>query len=426
VRSLYVSVTVTMLVTLSLTLICFGLISDYMDRRYIVPVFDAMDQLQLESAQAALAGGGKPRLRSYMTALDRRFGTSHYLVDARGADLVSGKDLSGLLPPPPQDHSRGFIGNRFVVTRRTADGRYWLVSAGPQKEQGPGFNPYALVAIAGAVAVCLAAALGLVWPIRRLTQAVRRFGKGDLSIRAGIHRRDEIGALARAFNEMADRIERLITGERRLLQDISHELRSPLARLKLAIRLARTAADRDAALDRVERDVDRITALTSDLIEMARMEGEARALQPETADLAQLLRQAVEDCSIGPAPQIDWRLQFKGEIVCDVELLRRALDNVLRNAIRYSPPGSQIVVATQIEGGKVTIAVRDYGTGVAEDELERIFAPFYRVDEARDAQSGGLGLGLAIARSAVLRQGGVIAAENAHPGLRVSISLPIL
>jgi signal transduction histidine kinase len=359
-----------------------------------------------------------------MIELDRRFGTSHYLVDAHGIDAVSGKSLAGLLPAVPDDHSRGFFRGRFIVTRKSGDGRYWLVSVGRRKEQSLPFGPYALVAIGMALALSLAAAFGIILPIRRLTQAVRRFGRGELAIRTAFHRRDEIGTLSRAFNEMADRIARLITGERRLLQDISHELRSPLARLKLAITLARTAADREGALDRVERDVDRITALTADLVEMARMEGEARALEPEWIDLGDLLREAAEDCNIARTAAIHWQLRQEGEIVCDRELLRRAVENILRNAIRYSPPEAPIDIATINRAGTVVISIRDRGTGVPENELEQIFTPFYRVDEARDTRNGGLGLGLAIARNAVLRQGGAITAHNANPGLRIDVTLP--
>lgn len=423
-RSLYVSLTLAMLVTLSLALGAFGLISGYMDRTYIVPVFEAMDQLELDSARAALTRGGKPALDAYMAGLDRQFGTGHYLAGADGRDIVSGRDLSAYLPPPPADRSRGFIGARFVVTRKSADGGYWFVSAGPQKEQQSPSRLYALVAIAMAVLLSLAAALFLIRPLRQLTGAVQRFGRGDLAARAPSRRRDEIGLLARAFNDMADRIARLVTGERRLLQDISHELRSPLARLKLAVRLARTAPDRDAALDRIERDVDRIAALTGELVETARLEGEVQALQRETMALGQLIGEAVEDCYMAPPHDIRCAVAPDGAIVCDPALLRRAVENVLRNAIRHAPPDRPVEITAQCRAGEARIAIRDHGPGVPDDALERIFAPFYRVDEARDAASGGLGLGLAIARSAVERHGGTITARNAHPGLCVEIVLP--
>jgi signal transduction histidine kinase len=413
-----------MLGTLSLTLLSFGLISDYMDRKYVLPVFEAMDQLQLESARTALAGGGRPAVTVYMAELDRKFGPGHYLVDAHGTDIVSGRNLASFLPPPPGDRSRGFLHGRFVVTQKAADGQYWLVLAGPQKERQRLFAPYALVAIGMTALLSLAAALGIVLPVRRLTKAVQQFGRGELASRARFRRRDEIGALARSFNEMADRIERLVTGERRLLQDISHELRSPLARLKFAIKLARTAPDRDVALDRVERDVDRITALTAELIEMVRVEGETRSLQLEKVELGQMIQEAVEDCNTEPPHDIRCDVRLGREIACERELLRRAVENVLRNAIRHSPDRAPIEIAAEQRAGNTTVSIRDHGPGVPEEDLDRIFAPFYRVDEARDAASGGIGLGLAIARSAIHRHGGTITAHNANPGLRVDITLP--
>ena len=422
-RSLYLGVALAMLGTLSLALLAFDLISDAMNRTYIVPVFEAMDQLELESARAALANGERPALGAYMAGLDRKFGTGHYLVDARGIDIVSGRNLATFLPAPPADRSRGFMDGRFVVTRKATDGRYWLVSAGPQKEQQWFFTPYALVAIGMTAVLSLAAALGIVWPVRRLTKTVQRFGRGELASRADLRRHDEIGTLARSFNEMADRIERLVTSERRLLQDISHELRSPLARLKLAIKLARTAPERDSALDRVERDVDRIAALTAELVEMAR--GETRPLQLEKVDLGRLVREAVEDSNAEPPRDIRWDIRLDGQMICDRELLRRAIENVLRNAVRYSPDTSPIDVIASRDAKGITISIRDRGPGVPENTLDRIFAPFYRIDEARDTATGGIGLGLAIARSAVHLHGGTITAHNADPGLRVDIFLPL-
>jgi signal transduction histidine kinase len=414
-----------MLGSLSLTLLTFGLISDYMDRKYVVPVFEAMDQLQLENARAALASGGRPAVTVYMAGLDRKFGPGHYLVDARGTDIVSGRNLASFLPPPPDDRSRGFILGRFVVTQKAADGRYWLVSAGPQKERQRLFMPYALVAIGMTALLSLTAALGIVLPIRRLTKVVQQFGRGELASRARLRRSDEIGALARSFNEMAGRIERLVTSERRLLQDISHELRSPLARLKFAIKLARTAPDRDAALDRVERDVDRITVLTADLVEMVRVEGETRSLHLETVNLGKLIEEVVEDCNTEPQHGVRCDVRLDHEIACDRELLRRAIENVFRNAIRHSPDQAPIEIAAEQRAGNTTVSIRDSGSGVPEENLDRIFAPFYRVDEARSAANGGIGLGLAIARSAIHRHGGAITAHNANPGLRVDIILPV-
>lgn len=422
-RSLYLGMALVMAATLSLTLLAFGVISQEMERHYIVPVFEAMDDLQLDSARAAVESGGAKAVAGYMNALDGKFGPHHYLLDARGTDVVSGRNLGWFLPSAPADRSRGFVGKRFVVTRKSGDGHYWLLSIGPQKSPGLQFSPYALVAVCATAVLSVAGALGIVLPIRRLTATVRQFGRGELASRARSRRRDEIGMLARSFNDMADRIERLVKSERRLLQDISHELRSPLARLKLAVTLARTAPDLDRALDRVERDVEHIAALTAELVETVREEGEARAVRQENVRLQTLVLAAVENCNTNAQRAIRCDLP-DGDIACDRALLGRALENIVRNAIAYSPTASPIDIAASLDADRTTISIRDYGPGVPDEDLDRIFAPFHRVDESRDAASGGIGLGLAIARSAIHRHGGTIVAHNAGPGLRIAITLP--
>lgn len=426
-RSLYVGVALTLVGAVSLALVAFVLISQSFDAAYVTPVFEAMDALELESARSALDDRGPAAAASYLGRLDQRFGDAHYLLDGRGIDVVSHESRANLLPAPPAVRRRGFEGGRFIVARRSADGRYWLLSIGPHKQDPPPFLPYLWVVLGVSAALCGLTALGVVSPIRRLTRTVERFGRGDLEARARLSRRDEIGGLARAFDDMADRIEGLVGARRRLLQDISHELRSPLARLKLAVRLARTSDDPQAALDRVERDIDRMTALTSEIVEMVRIEGDPQSLKLEAVDLGRLVQEIVDDCRAEAAPlareiRIDGR--FDGDILCDRELIRRAVENVVRNALRYSPPQApvEIVLAEDIQG--LSIVVRDRGPGVPDETLGRIFEPFFRVDEARAASSGGVGLGLSIAMQAVRLHRGAIAAENAHPGLKVVIRLP--
>jgi len=422
-RSLYLSLALVMAATLSLTLLAFDIISRDLERQYIVPVFEAMDEFELDSARAAFQQGGRTSVAAYMQALDRKFGPDHYLLDVRGVDVASGRDLRAFLPSPPADRSRGFIGKRYIVTRKASDGQYWLLSVGPQKDLGLQFSPYAKVAICATLVVSVAGALGIVLPIRRLTATVRQFGSGELASRAGSRRHDEIGVLARSFNDMADRIERLVKSERRLLQDISHELRSPLARLKLAIRLARTAPDLDQALDRVEREAEHIAALTAELVETVRAEGETHAIRRENVNLQTLILEAVENCNADARRAVRCDVPA-GDIQCDPTLLRRTLENVVCNAIAYSPAESPIDIAGSRNVQAIIISIRDYGAGVPDDDLEQIFAPFHRVDESRAAASGGIGLGLAIARNAIHLHGGTIVAQNAGPGLRITVTLP--
>jgi two-component system sensor histidine kinase CpxA len=246
-----------------------------------------------------------------------------------------------------------------------------------------------------------------------------------LQARVDLRRKDELGKLARAFNQMADRIQTLLTAERRLLQDISHELRSPLARLSVAIELARTDDNPEPHLNRIQKEADRLNTLVGELLQVTRAEGDPAARRVERVPLDRVVREVVDDARI-EAEARGCNVHFtagKPVIVSgDAELLRRAIENIVRNAIRYTPAGSSVDVAVREDGH---IVVRDYGPGVPEEALTRIFDPFYRVGEDRDRSSGGVGLGLAIARRAVELHHGHISARNAGPGLEVDVALPV-
>ncbi len=426
-RSLYLWVALTMLATLSLSLLAFTAISDHMETKYLNPVFEVMDQLELESARSAWDKGGSAAVAAYMGHLNHLLGPSHYLLNSNGVDVVSGKSQTAFLPHAPASLSRGFVDGRFVVTHRSADGRYWLVSVNPRQPDRWEFSPYYFLVIGVTVFLCWLAAVFVVKPIRNVTATVVRFGHGDLSARTKLRRLDEIGWLARSFNDMAERLESLLDSERRLLEDISHELRSPLTRMKLAVKLARMSNDPYAALDRVEREVSRIEALTSEIVEVTRLEGDPRLLKLASAKLGEVVQEAVSDCCTEIEPRIcNIRIdaQFSGSIFCDRELLRRAIENLLRNGIRYSPEDAPIDIRLIQNTRNVTITVRDYGLGVPDESLVQIFQPFFRVDEARDMDSGGVGLGLSIVKRVVHLHHGTVVAHNAHPGLSVEISLP--
>jgi signal transduction histidine kinase len=277
--------------------------------------------------------------------------------------------------------------------------------------------------------LCWLAAVGVVSPIRRIAGTIAWFGQGDLSARVLTTREDEIGQLGRSFNQMAERLERLIVSERRLLSDISHELRSPLARLKFAVKLARTSADTKAAMDRVERDVDRITSLVSDIVEITFVEGDPALRGAETVPLAEILDAVMQDCAVEAefrGCSLEMTGRSEGDVMGNRELLRRAIENVVRNAIRYSPEKSIVAISVTENGRDAIIAVRDHGPGVPADTLTRIFDPFYRVEEARNSNGGGSGLGLSIAKRAVELHHGSIVAHNVSPGLRVEITIPLL
>jgi two-component system sensor histidine kinase CpxA len=315
-----------------------------------------------------------------------------------------------------------------MVARSADDGRYWFFYIVPAESPGAWFlTPDHLFMMAAAVLLCYWLALEVTKPVRKLQKAVERFGRGDLTSRVNSTRRDELGQLARTFDRMAGRIETLLDAERRLLLDISHELRSPLARLGVAVELARSGDDLDAALNRIQKESDRLNSLVGGLLQVTRAEGDPNSLRRNPVRLDELLGQLVEDVNIEATARGCTIAYGRRDVVTvqgDPELLRRALENVLRNAIRYSPRESEIEVSLARNDGKALVDIRDHGPGVPEEAIPRLFDPFYRVETDRGRTSGGIGLGLSIARRAIELHKGAIRARNADPGLEVVLELP--
>jgi signal transduction histidine kinase len=428
-KSLYVAVLAAMVTTLSLSFLAFQMIASHVQKIEIDPTFYKVDELQLESARTQYERHGAAALQDYLEKLDRIFGGSHFLLDAKGIDLVTGSNRSALLPRPPADNLRIRAHGRWTISHRSPDAKYWFAAEG---QLGPphlwAFLPYYFLVIGATGALCWLAAVGVISPIRRIAATIALFGQGDLAARVKTTRPDEIGQLGRSFNQMAERLERLIISERRLLGDISHELRSPLARLKFAVKLARTSPDPKAALDRIERDVDRITSLVADIVEITFIEGDPAVQDTGIVQVGEVLEEVVRDCALEAefrGCSIDLSGKLEGAVLGNRELLRRAIENVLRNGIRYSPKQSAIRVTATETNREATIEVRDFGPGVPEDALGRIFDPFFRAETARDANGGGSGMGLSIAKRAVQLHHGTIVAENAKPGLRVQIVVPL-
>ena len=287
--------------------------------------------------------------------------------------------------------------------------------------------------------ICFLLARHLTAPITQLQSTARRLASGDLEARLGPSlgaRGDELAALASDFDTMAEKIQTLLLSQTRLLGDISHELRSPLARLGVAHDLAlhHAAINNLEALDddlqRIGNEAQRLDALIEQLLTLARLETQNEGSTPQEAsvNLAALLRHISEDADFearGQNKQVEI-IQCNDCIINgDSELLRRALENVLRNAVRYTAEESTVLVSLHCEEEAI-ILVRDHGPGVPDKELENLFRPFYRLTEARERQAGGAGLGLAITQRAILSHGGTVEARNAPDGgLEVEIHLPV-
>jgi signal transduction histidine kinase len=427
-RSLYFAVFLAMVGTLSLSFLVFRQISVRLERKHFDPVYDRLDELQLETASRILNNDGPKALANYLTSLDRLSGAHHYLLDANGIDLVAGGSRTELLPPSPSSKWRIRTSGHSVAAQRSEDGRYWFAAESqPSRPQFWTFLPYYFLVLGATGVLCWLASIAVVSPIHRIAASIAVFGQGDLSVRVLSKRQDEIGRLGGSFNQMAERLQRMIVNERRLLADVSHELRSPLARLKFAVKLARTSRDTDAALDRIDRDVDRIASLVAGIVEITLVEGDPEGQGLEIVRTEEVLDDVIRDCTLEAEVRgchIALTRSAAGDILGNRELLRRTVENVMRNAIRYSPEQSTIDVLLVQDSDAAEVEIRDYGPGVPEDALTRIFDPFFRVEDARDALGGGAGLGLSIAKRAVQVHHGAITAENASPGLRVRIKIP--
>ena len=283
--------------------------------------------------------------------------------------------------------------------------------------------------------VCWGLAWHLTSPVRKLRAATQRLATGDLTSRVRIGdkgRGDEIADLVRDFNRMAERIERLVTAQKQLVRDISHELRSPLARLSVASGLARREAppSTTAALDRIERETERLNEMIGELLTLSLLESGSEHFENAPFDLAELVDEVVRDADFEAAAgdrsvlfDSDGPLMAPG----NREMVRRALENVVRNGVRYTEEGTAVEVRLERDGSEwVEIRVRDHGPGLPPEALTEIFRPFYRYAEARDRQSGGTGIGLAITERAVHLHAGEVRASNAEGGgLLVVIRLPI-
>lgn len=418
--------------TLVLSLVAFFGVSIYISMRNMehgnmVPRFH---NLLMEEAIEAWQTGGQPALAAHMKRLQRNISGDHYLIDSSGKDLATGEDRSKLLAAArPDTGPPKRFESRQVVMYPSADGKYRFVVVLENYFNLSQYLPYYLLILIAIALLCWILATNLASPLRGLARVVDRFGAGDLSVRVNSSRKDEIGEVGRAFDRMAERIGTLLTAERRLLQDISHELRSPLARLSFAAELARTAEDRDAAVARLKKEIARLTDLVGGLIQVTRAEGDPAASSTESLRLDELLGEVVDDCRVEAGARgcgIAWTGQPELPMHGDREVLRRAAENIVRNAVRYTPAGTSVDVQLEAVAGAARISVRDYGPGVPDEALPKIFQPFFRVDDSRHTATGGVGLGLAIASRAIGLHHGKLWAENTHPGLKVWIELPLV
>ncbi len=282
-----------------------------------------------------------------------------------------------------------------------------------------------------ALVLCWLLAKYLASPIGKLRRATQRFADGDLSTRvAGKlgRRRDELASLAKDFDVMAERIETLITSQQRLSRDVSHELRSPLARMNVALEIAKQKSNGENAgfFQRVESESQRLNDMISRLLTLSKLETGSKDFDQRELNLKTLVEQVAADADFEANARNRSVKVVRADdcrVVGSDSLIRSAVENVLRNAIRYTKEGTSVDVSITNGGGQATVSIVDHGEGVPDAELANLFKPFYRVGEARDRGSGGTGLGLAIADHAIRAHDGKISAKNQGDGLAVEIVL---
>ena len=387
-------------------------------------------EFQVVEARQAYLEDGKPGLRSFLVHLQSHFPGDYALLDENGRDVLTGEDRHADVRNTRLPRMWRGGEDKVEIVWPDADDKFYLAAEAVFPNGPPQRVPFYLWLLVAGLGFCCIPAIQLASPLRSLSQAVEKFGIGDLHSRVNLNGRDELGKLGRAFNLMAERIQHLLTAERRLLLDVSHELRSPLARLKFAVQLARTSPDRQKALDRIELDIDRLTVLVSELLSVTRAESDPQARRSETINLNALIQEAAEAGTVEAQPR-NCRLLVDAPQVWHVkgdrELLYRAFENILRNAIRFAPDGSDVDLQLRSRFSSVALSVRDRGPGVPDGVIQSLFKPFFRVEADRTRiQGGGFGLGLSIAERAIALHDGTIHASNAEPGLRVEIILPAL
>jgi two-component system sensor histidine kinase CpxA len=392
--------------------------------------------------------GGAPAASAYLEQVARETHLRACLLDS-ASGLIAGSDCgsfqsmtSHVTASNPSAFSMRYGIARVALALHGNSGREYIFAtelpAGPRAAMGMDRSSFVLqwaIALLVSGLICYLLTRYLTTPILRLREASQQLAAGDLSTRAATvieRRHDELGDLVRDFDAMASRIEELVSRQRQLISDVSHELRSPLARLYVALDLGRERKGDDPAFDHMEKDIGLLSEMIGRLLTVARLDTSSQPLPMSSVDLTEIVSQIVRDAAFESRERnggVELTAPEQFFVQGDAKLLQSAVENLVRNAIHYTEPGTPVEVLLQSERrlntSFVRLTVRDYGPGVPESELVNIFQPFYRVSDARDRQSGGAGLGLAIAERVIRVHGGTIRAENVTPrGLRVEALLP--
>jgi two-component system sensor histidine kinase CpxA len=438
---IFMSFTIAMTVTLVGTVyVSFRLANQVFDQVNV----EGREKISDEMARA-LSHGGERELKMWLYQHPRVApGTVVFVFNERGDELLgraTPRELARLLatrpfrPQPPPANLRPRQPAPILIGPNDEEYRV-LFNPAPFTFLGvlmwPG-TPVAVISIAilAAAAMALLLARYLSSPIARLQKASLSLAAGALDARVGqpfTLRKDEVGKLARDFDKMAERIQALVTDKETLLRDVSHELRSPLARIRMALALAQRRADAATQpnLARIEREAERLDALVGQVMTLTRLR---TATEPrrELVRLDTLVAEVVDDARYEhPKTRVDYSTNGEVQLLGDPDGIKSAVENVLRNALAYSDPAQPIEVRVESNAREAAVRVLDRGPGVAPEDLAKIFEPFYRTDQSRDHRQDGQGIGLAItARVTELHRGSVRAANRPDGGLEVVLKFPI-
>jgi len=448
-RSLFLKIFLSYWVAQALFLVLAILITMAVRERGQTAIWDAQQANVLSKSVQLFEQGGPAEIRRYFDEVRESQHVRAYLLDEHGKEVTGrelplwAESLAKGVTPPRRDFWQSVTPSPFrrQVMVAGSGRRYTLVAfLPPNGPFGPGGVPglSILIGIISSGLVCYLLARYLTSPVIRLRAATRRLAAGDLTARAGgltARRRDEMAQLVRDFDTMAERLEESVNAQARLLTDISHELRSPLARLNVASALAhqRAGAEAHSALERIDLEADRLNELIGGLLTIARLESGNDLRQKSRVFLGEMIEEIVADADFeGQGRNCGVKSVIKDDCVVmgAPNLLHSAIENVVRNATRYTREGTNAEVSLErgqgASGGEAVIRIVDSGPGAPEEALEKLFRPFYRIDDARGRQTGGAGLGLAITDRAVRLHGGTVKASNRlEGGLQVEIRLPL-
>lgn len=450
-RSLYWKIFLTFWLATILIIVTTAWVTSEIAQKSSIP---AREHVFMDSyANAAVAiyeSGQKEALKKWLD----QTGTSKQMILYL---LVSNGDIIGAQPPPSivkqislnlvnEELNDGLLkfGDIFVSHEiLSTSGKAYRLAAVSKKPLAhfveipwAGLTIRLTIAILISGLICYLLSIYLTQPLRSLRIAAHSIATGKFHTRVGHfkgHNKDEIAELSGEFDRMAEHLERIINSKERLLQDISHELRSPLARLQLAIALGRKKSPDSADVEfcRMEIECQRLNTLIGEILEFARLDKASAMLNCVPVNLGLLVASILDDARF-EFREAEADLVLEGaevpDLLLDERLIHRSIENIIRNALRYSAPNPKVSVLVHLSENReqVYIDISDNGPGVPPEQLEKIFNPFYRVDTSREKRTGGYGLGLSIALQAIKLHNGTIKAENrAEGGLRVRIILPL-